>query len=69
MVLGLADVGSASFPFISASVKIEDSSLSAVMTVSLMGEYGYVGCGCFNVYASSNSACIAISDNDKVGIL
>ena len=50
-------------------VKISESSLSSVMVLSLKGAYGRSSCGCCNASVRSNAACVAVSNDDKIGIL
>ena len=52
-----------------ALVKISESSLSAVIVLSLKSAYGMLVCGCCNAYVSSKAARVAVSAYDKLGIL
>ena len=52
-----------------ALVKISESSLSAVMVLSLKGAYGMLVCGCRNASVSCKVARVAVSADDKLGIL
>ena len=51
------------------TIGISESSLSAVMVLSLKGAYGRSACGCCNSYISYNAARVAVLDDDKIRIL
>ena len=50
------------------TIGISESSLSAVMVLSLKGAYGRSACGCCNSYISYNAARVAVLDDDTLGI-
>ena len=52
-----------------ALVKISERFLSAVVILSLKGAYVRSVCGCCNDSVSSNAARVAVSADDKIGIL
>ena len=52
-----------------ALVNISESSLSAVMLLSLNVVYGVLVCGCRNASVISNAARVAVSADDKLGML
>ena len=52
-----------------ALLKIYEISLSDVMVLSLKGAYGVLVCGCRNASVSSNAARVAVSADDKLGML
>ena len=50
-------------------LKISESSLNAVMVLSLKGAYGRSACGCCNASVSTNAALVAVSADDRIDIL
>ena len=52
-----------------AFLKISDIYLSAVMVLSLKGAQGVLVCRCRNTSVSSNAARVAVSADDKIGML
>ena len=60
--------GSVRLPMV-VLMKINESSLSYVMVLSIKGAYILSECRCYNASFSSNGTCIAVLDDDKIGIL
>ena len=50
-------------------VKISEISLSTMMVLSLKVTKGVLVCGCINASVSSNAARVAVSADDKLGML
>ena len=67
-VSGQDDDESVEFVMI-ALLKISESSLNAVMVLSLKGAYGRSACGCCNASVSTNADLVAISADDRIDIL